>query len=135
LVRDENFDASTDVVLPDLRDRAPSEPPTSARLSAISIRSSRASAEVEADRAGWLVFSRTYFPAWRAIVDGQRAQVVIANGRDLAVAVPAGRHEIQLWWDESPFTRGVLLQAIGVALVLGAVMVARSRSRGAAARP
>jgi hypothetical protein len=134
LVREGLFDAATDVVLPDRADRTSAEPPTAARLTGISIAPARGSADIAATGAGWLIFSRTYFPAWRAAVDGAPARVLLANGRDLAVAVPPGRHRVELWWDENPFRRGVILQAAGALLLLAGLLSSRFRG-GAAAAP
>src|SRR5512141_3222327 len=67
----------------------------------------RAEVDVDAPAAGHLVWSRTFFPAWKATVDGSPARVLLANGRDLAVAVPAGRHRADLVWNTDAFRSGV----------------------------
>src|SRR5207249_275591 len=78
----------------------------------------RASADVQAEAAGYVVFGRTYFPAWRARLDGRRVPVLVANARDLAVAVPPGRHRVEFEYDRSPFQTGVTLQAISFLSIL-----------------
>jgi hypothetical protein len=131
LVRQEGFRPEIEIVLPDRQDRGPAGRTSAARLSDVRLRPARAAAQVRADGPGWLVLSRTYFPAWRATVDGTPARVLIANGRDLAVPVPAGTHRVELWWDETPFARGVGLQAAGVLLVAAAALLgARAGSAG-----
>jgi hypothetical protein len=128
LVREEGFRPATDIVLPDRADRTASEAPSAARLSETSLRPARASATVDAAGAGWVVFSRTYFPAWKASLDGVPARVLLANGRELAVAVPPGRHRLEFWWDQSPFTRGVMLQAAAALLTVMSVLATRRRA-------
>jgi hypothetical protein len=59
-------------------------------------------------------------------VDGRDAPVLVANARDLAVAVPAGEHRVEIRWDERPFVRGVILQG---AALLFLVLAAASRGR------
>ena len=81
---------------------------------------------VEADAPGLIVFARTYFPAWKARVDGAPAPVQVANARDLAVAVPAGRHVVEIAWDRSPFRVGVALQAAGLVVALAAAAWSRA---------
>jgi hypothetical protein len=96
------------------------------------MRAGFAAAAVSAEGAGWVVFSRTSFPSWRARVDGRPARVLVANARELAVAVPAGSHRVVFEWDAAPFRRGVALQAAALVLLAAAGLAA---SRRVAARP
>jgi hypothetical protein len=125
LVRSPFFDPRTDVALPGRDDVEPSAPATRARIRDARVRADRAQAEVEAEGAGFLLFSRTFFPSWKARVDGRAAPVLVANARDLAVAVPAGRHSVEIEFDRFPFRAGVVLQVI--ALLVAAVAGVGSR--------
>ena len=115
LVRSEAFEPRGDVVLPGRTAQDPSGPAAAAALSAASVAPDAAEIAVEAAAPGHVVFSRTFFPAWTATVDGAAAPVVVANARDLAVAVPAGKHRVALAWDAAPFRRGVAVQALALA--------------------
>jgi hypothetical protein len=128
LVRSAAFDPRGGVALPGRAAADPPERGSSAALSSAVVEADRASALVEADGGGHLVFSRTFFPAWRARVDGAAAPVVVANARDLAVAVPAGRHRVELWYDPTPFRAGVAVQAAAFLVALGAGFFTRPRS-------
>ncbi|HEY7113360.1 MAG TPA: hypothetical protein VIA45_10555, partial [Thermoanaerobaculia bacterium] len=125
-LRRDGFDPETEVILPGPADRE-GEGDSRARLAGARVESDRASVRVEADGPGYVVLSRTWFPAWKARVDGREAPVLVANARDLAVAVPAGTHDVDLAWDRGPFARGVGLQALAVALALAAAFVVRDR--------
>jgi hypothetical protein len=117
LVRSGTFRPETDVVLPG----APGEPEpegVAAALTPLEIRADFASADVAAPSPGYLVFSRTYFRTWKADIDGRAAPVLVANARDLAVAVPAGSHHVTFAWERAPFHRGVGLQLLGFVAVL-----------------
>ena len=114
-LRREGFDPETEVILPGPADREDAGE-ARARLADARVEADGASLRVEADAPGHVVFSRTWFPAWKARLDGRDVPVLVANARDLAVAVPAGAHEIEFAWDRKPFSRGVALQ--GAALVL-----------------
>ena len=72
--------------------------------------------------------SRTYMPAWKARVDEKEVRVLVANARDLAVAVPAGSHRIEIAWDPSPWYRGLLLQAAALSGLVALALASRRRS-------
>jgi hypothetical protein len=120
LVRSERFLPESDVVLPGRSDRGPEGPEAPGTLSAARVGADAASADVAAENSGYVIFGRTYFPAWKARLDGRRVPVLVANARDLAVAVPAGNHHVEFEYDRAPFHRGVALQIVGMLLVLAA---------------
>lgn len=119
LLRSDRFEPETDVVLPGSSDRDAAEA-TRARLEVERVRPAAAAARVQAEGPGHVLFSRTYFPAWKARIDGREARVLVANARELAVAVPAGVHRVEFAWDASPFRRGVALQAAALLLLAAA---------------
>jgi hypothetical protein len=129
LVRSEAFEPASDIALPGRNDEDPSAPGSAALVRDPVVGAGFASAEVDADGSGYLIFSRTFFPAWKARVDGSPSTVLVANGRDLAVAVPAGRHRVQIEYDRGPFRRGVALQASAVLLAF--LVTARTRGPSA----
>jgi len=126
LVRSERFDASADVSLPGRRAEDPTGPPNAARVAITDVAADRASAVVDAEGDGHVIFSRTFFSSWHASLDGQAAPVAVANARELAVAVPAGRHRIEFSWDPTPFRRGVAWQA--AAFLAAAAVALRTRA-------
>lgn len=141
LVRSQGFDPAASVVLPGREDfdppppaASPAPPPT---LSIGELSPERTAGSVEAKAGGWVVFARTYFPAWRARLDGRPVRPLVANARDVAVAVPPGRHAFALEWDRGPFHRGVIAQAaaLAAALLIGIFTFAPGSREGAAPPP
>jgi hypothetical protein len=128
LVRSEGFQPDVEVVLPGPAGREPAAA-VPGSVTVETVEADRASARVEAGGAGHVVFSRTFFPAWKAKLDGQPVPVLVANARDLAVAVPAGSHRVEFQYDRDPFYLGVFLQAIALLLVAAASLPARLRTR------
>jgi len=128
LVRSERFDPRRDVALPGNAPADAAGAPVAARVEAEGLDAGAASATVEAEGDGHLIFSRTFFPAWRALLDGRPAPVLVANARDLAVAVPAGRHRVAFEYDAAPFRRGVAFQAAAFLLAAGIAIATRPRS-------
>jgi hypothetical protein len=126
LVRSEVFASDSDIVVAGRTNQDPREGPTAASLSIERIEPGRAAATLEASGAGYVIFARTYFPAWKARLDGRPAPVLVANGRDLAVAVAAGRHRVEFEYDPRPFRIGVSIQACAALLFLGLAVLVRS---------
>ena len=79
---------------------------------------------VEADGEGWLVIRASFARGWRAAVDGRPAEVRRANGKHMAVAVPAGRHQVEIRY-EAPGRRAGL--AVTAAAVLAALALSLRR--------
>ncbi len=130
LIRSDAFDPVTQVVLPGAPGGPAVENGRDAALSVATVTAQGASGAVDAPSSGHVIFSRTYFGAWRARLDGAPARLVVANARDLALAVPAGRHTFEFAWNREPFHRGVLAQGAALLAVI-AVGLATARRAGA----
>jgi hypothetical protein len=55
---------------------------------------------------GWVVISETAWKGWKASIDGRGVPVRMANYAFLAVHVPAGKHDLRLWYLPSSFAIG-----------------------------
>jgi membrane protein YfhO len=81
--------------------------------------------------SGHLVVRQSHARGWRAWVDGVPAPVVRANGKHLAVAVGAGRHQVRLQYVAPGRRAGLVVSlmslAAGLALLAGAGGQKRSR--------
>ena len=84
---------------------------------------SRMEATVETATPAMLVWSRTFFPAWRASVDGAPAPVVVAFGHLVGVPLPQGAHRVEVWWPAGPLVAGLVLAVLG--LLITAVLARR----------
>jgi hypothetical protein len=83
---------------------------------------------------GLLVLGRAWLPLYRATLDGAPVGTLQANLGQLAVPVPAGSHEVEIWVDRRPFTIalwGTLAGALGLC-VLALWGGRRERARGGA---
>jgi uncharacterized membrane protein YfhO len=74
----------------------------------------RLAASVEAGTDSTLVWSRSYFRAWRASVDGRPVPPVLADGHLVGIPVPAGAHHVKVTWSRGPLLAGVALSFVGV---------------------
>jgi uncharacterized membrane protein YfhO len=60
-------------------------------------------------RPGYLVLADTYYPSWKAFVDGQPWPVLRANYAFRAVALPAGYHRVIFRYEPVSFRLGLSL--------------------------
>ena len=87
---------------------------------------------VSAPRGGFLVLTDQYFPGWRAAVDGQPAELLIANHAFRAVRVPPGRSRVTFDYEPASLFWGGGISAASLLVLLGAgVRVARRRRAAA----
>jgi hypothetical protein len=73
---------------------------------------------VESDGQGYLVVRDNHTRSWRASLDGRPVELLRANGRHLALRVPAGRHDVRLWYVPPGLVWGSALTAASLALTL-----------------
>ena len=82
----------------------------------------------EADRDCFLYLSDTYYPGWRAYVDGERTRIYRANLAFRAIEVPKGAHTVVFRYVPLSFYGGLALTLIGVGLSV--FLLVRDRRRG-----
>jgi uncharacterized membrane protein YfhO len=74
-----------------------------------------------------VVLSDTFFPGWRARVDGQPAEIFQVNAAMRGVLVPKGTHSVTMRYRPASVYLGAALSLLGV---LGAIAVAFVGRRG-----
>ncbi|NJD10079.1 MAG: hypothetical protein FIB01_06385 [Gemmatimonadetes bacterium] len=94
----------------------------------------RSRLRVSADRPALLVVTDNYYPAWKARLDGREVPVQIADYAFRGVAVGAGEHTVEFYFDAG-YLRNASLTSAGLLLVLLAIgvggMVRDRRQRAA----
>ena len=83
----------------------------------------RIAVDVEADGGGFLVLSESWYPAWRARIDGRVAPVLRADVSLQGVTVPPGRHRVVFELASTTLRAGTALSLAGLLCV--AVLLAR----------
>jgi len=89
-------------------------------------RANKVSIRVKTDREGLLVLSDTYYPGWKAFVDGEEKEVLQANICQRAIEVPTGEHEVKFVFDSLPVKAGFGI-SVAAFLVAGGLLVAARR--------
>ncbi len=97
---------------------------------------SRLTAEIDAPAAGVVVIHESYYPGWRARVDGQPAHIVPANGLFRGVLVGPGPHHIEMEYPATAYRVLAPLSLLGLVAALALLWRERRRDRrDAAAAP
>jgi hypothetical protein len=88
----------------------------------------RVALKVDAKQPGYLILADTYYPGWKAKVDGKETKIHPANVWFRAVAVPAGTHNVEFVYRPKTVIFGALISALaGLLIVLGLVLPERRR--------
>jgi hypothetical protein len=64
-----------------------------------------------------LVLTDNYHPSWNAYVDGRLTKVMRADYTFRAIALPAGKHDIQFRFESRPFRSGLLITILALTLI------------------
>jgi hypothetical protein len=75
-------------------------------------------ARVALPQAGYLLQREAWYPGWHARVDGDPVAVLRADSLFRAIPLPAGEHEVEIFFDSASFTRGTLLSLGGLVIVV-----------------
>ena len=107
--------------------------PVAARVLPTQFSQQKISIQTEAPAPSLVVISQTYYPAWRAYADGRPIKLWRANYAFQALQVPAGRHRIELCYEDRTLRVGAVLTALGLLGCVGlGLRVCKRATRDAA---
>jgi len=113
-----DFDSTREVVI-----EGPQSSVLSPQSSPVAVTADLATAEhwqahVSLSQPGYLLQREAWYPGWHATVDGVEVPVLRADALFRAVALTAGEHDVQLYFDSSSFKRGALLSVAGLVVII-----------------
>jgi uncharacterized membrane protein YfhO len=85
-----------------------------ARVEFISEANNRLVLQATAEEDSLLVLSDTYYPGWKAFVDGKKTKIYRANYTFRAIPLSAGLHRIEFVYDPLSFKLGALFTFLGI---------------------
>ncbi|WCJ59373.1 YfhO family protein [Fontisphaera persica] len=89
-----------------------------ARLTLRAVQAHRLQFDVESPAAALVVVSQSFYPAWRTFVDGQPVPLWRANHAFQALAVPPGKHQIEVKYVDRWFHAGLLITSLTALVML-----------------
>lgn len=101
----------------DCGNAAGSAPAPGAEIRIESERADRVSVRVEAPFDGWVVLADTWYPGWKAYVDGVKTEIRRANYLFRAVPLAAGEHQLVFVYQPASFYTGALLSMLGLVMM------------------
>ncbi|MDD5225065.1 MAG: YfhO family protein [bacterium] len=85
--------------------------------------------EAEAREAGWLLLLDTYYPGWKAEVDGRPEEIYRADGFFRAVRIPAGKHRVIFTYLPAILKKSVWVSGIGLLIWVGLLAAVITRGK------
>jgi hypothetical protein len=113
-----DIDFGSTVYLPsEARGKVSATPQPEARVLNPKFENHKITLQTEAPGPCMVVLSQTYYPAWKAYVDGKATKLWRANNAFQSVEVPSGKHRLEFVYEDGAFHFGLLLSASGLLLV------------------
>ncbi|HLC73089.1 MAG TPA: YfhO family protein, partial [Candidatus Nanoarchaeia archaeon] len=78
---------------------------------------------VNTGNSGFLVFSDSWYPGWRAFDDGKKTEVYRANYIQKVVFLESGGHEVEFIFKPKLFDVGKYLSLIGLILIIMIIII------------
>jgi len=113
LITATNFNPREIVCLPEsLKNSLRIDKPNLAKVMQARFAPHRVEIDLESDKPCLAVIAQSYYPCWKARVDGNTVPVWRANYGFQAVGVPAGSHQVALIYRDRSFCCGTIVSAI-----------------------
>lgn len=116
---DPGFDPEREVILAPGAGAFRGDPSFVGRVRLLERRMDRILLEADLSSSGFVVLVEAYGPGWRARVDAHPAPVLRANILFRAVAVPAGRHRVELAYRPRAVVWGAALAVSSLVIAIG----------------
>jgi hypothetical protein len=132
-VRSEDFDPLKVVILehqPTIVSDSQSDnlPGRQSVVKIISYDSDEVVVEASTEKQGFLVLCDTYYPGWKAYINGERTEIYRANYNFRAVCVPAGESVVRFVYRPASFALGCSLSLGSVIFIIGVFVYSRKRN-------
>jgi hypothetical protein len=91
--------------------------------------------KVRCSARAFIVNSDTYYPGWKAFIDGQKTRVYRANYCFRAISLPAGTHDVEFRFEPAAFRQGLVISIICIILCLVMLFLKREDNLPSPAPP
>ena len=87
----------------------------------------RISMQINGNSSALLIVSDALYPGWEATIDGNTTEILRTNALFRGIMVPAGEHEIEMFFNPTSVMVGLVVSAVGLIiwiLVAGSLIYA-----------
>jgi len=95
----------------------------------IDYRSSQLTIETNAATNSLLVVSEMFYPGWEATIDGQPTRIMLTDYVLRGVAIPSGKHRIEMRYRAPAARNGAIVSAISIFVLLGLLVYSRRKPK------
>jgi uncharacterized membrane protein YfhO len=74
--------------------------------------------EINSDQNAVLATSEVYYPGWRAMLNGQPAEILLINTAFRGVYIPAGKHRVNFSYQPNSFRIGTTISVLTFSILL-----------------
>jgi hypothetical protein len=99
------------------------------KVQMVSETNNRLDFQVSAEENSLLVLSDTYYPGWKALVDGKETKIYRADYAFRAIPLNAGTHRVEFVYDPISFKLGAGVTVLGILACIGMGWIAQRRAR------
>lgn len=85
--------------------------------------------EAQTDNGGILVLADSFYPGWKAYVDGREAEILAANINQRAVVLEKGKHTVQFVYKPESFKKGAAISLASSVTLLALLIVLTCREK------
>jgi uncharacterized membrane protein YfhO len=107
-IQNEKFDPEESVIL-EKAISLDSKDTRSANVSLMKETNQKLIIEVDSKDGGILVLGDSFYPGWKAYVDGKETEILAANINQRAIVVPEGKHQVRFIFDPLTFKIGWII--------------------------
>lgn len=86
-------------------------------------------AKIDLSSENIVFFSMSYNESWKALVDGEEAEVYKVNNGMIGVRVPAGTHEIQLVYTVRGLAAGIVISCLSAAAIIIYIFICKRKDK------
>ncbi|MCX5804296.1 MAG: YfhO family protein [Proteobacteria bacterium] len=117
-LQSDTFDGKRELILIGNKEAVYENKDLRGHVKLVSYKANRFSLEYETSNDAFLYVSDTYYPGWRAYVDGKETNIYRANLAFRAIEVPKGKHTVVFKYIPMSFYIGLVLTIIGILLCI-----------------
>jgi hypothetical protein len=96
-----------------------------------SFRNNSIDLDISTDHDGFLVLSETFYPGWKAAVDGQETSIYRTNYCLRGLFIPRGTHAVKVWFAPASFTAGLWTSLATILVCAGGIVISIVNSKRA----